>query len=85
MPHASGSGPDRAPQSAQGLPRSLQKRPSRPACCPRCQIAMECLSQVERPGWNRVLNGPDRPAWYDPFGDLLTWGCRAWYRETSDG
>jgi hypothetical protein len=77
--------PAAEPPSAQG-PAPEPTEASQPTRrCPRCQIAMECLSQVERPGWNRVLNGPDRPAWYDPFGDLLTWGCRAWYRETSDG
>jgi hypothetical protein len=77
--------PAAEPQSAQGpVPEPTEaSQPTRR--CPRCQIAMECLSEVERPGWNRVLNGPDRPAWYDPFGDLLSWGCRAWYRETTDG
>ena len=46
---------------------------------------MECVSHVERPGWNRVLNGRDRPAWYDPFRHAIVWNCLHWYREPPDG
>ena len=53
--------------------------------CPHCQTPLECLSRVQRPGWNRVLNGPDRPAWYDPFGHALAWGGLHWYRQPPDG
>ncbi len=53
--------------------------------CPHCQTPMECISHVERPGWNRVFNGCDRPWWYDPFGHALEWDCRRSYREPPDG
>jgi hypothetical protein len=53
--------------------------------CPKCQTPMECLCDVERPGWNRVLNGRDRPAWYDPFRHAIVWNCLHWYREPPDG
>jgi hypothetical protein len=53
--------------------------------CPQCQTPMECIFDVERPGWNRVLNGCDRPAWYDPFRHAIVWNCVHWYREPPDG
>jgi Putative transposase/Transposase zinc-binding domain len=70
-----------APESAQTPPE--EPKPTR--ICPKCQTPLECISQVERPGWNRVLNGPDRPGWYDPFGHALAWGGLHWYREPPDG
>lgn len=35
--------------------------------CPQCQTAMHCISDIERPGWNEVLSGNNRPRWYAPF------------------
>ena len=54
------------PVATAGEP-PLEERPSTLAC-PRCQAEMECVVDVARPGWNVVLNGGDRPGWYDPFG-----------------
>jgi hypothetical protein len=59
------------------------ERPPGPVC-PQCQARMVCVSRVERPGWNRVLNGPQRPAWYDPFGHALKWGLLGGYRVPAD-
>jgi len=60
-----------------------ERKPTR--VCPRCQTPLECISHVERPSWNRALNGPDRPGWYDPFGHALAWDCCRSYREPPDG
>ena len=48
-----------APEPAETPPEELQ--PTR--VCPKCQTPLECLSHVERPGWNRVWNGANRPGW----------------------
>jgi hypothetical protein len=61
-----------------------EERQSGPVC-PRCETEMVCIFRVERRSWREVLNGPDRPAWYDPFGQALAWGCLHWYREPPDG
>lgn len=49
--------------------------------CPQCQTVMHCISDVERPGWNEVLNGNDHPRWYDPFA---TRGRSVQLTETGD-
>jgi hypothetical protein len=74
-------GGERAESTAAPTP---PEEPPPPRLCPRCQTPLECVSEVQRPGWNRVLNGPDRPAWYDPFGHALTWDGLRWYREPAD-
>jgi hypothetical protein len=53
--------------------------------CPQCQTPRVYHSELARPGWNRVLNGPDRPVWYDPFHHALTWGRMDGYRTPPDG
>jgi len=53
--------------------------------CPRCQATMECISHVERPSWNAILNGSDRPRWYNPFRRARTRCSRHRYREPPDG
>ena len=53
--------------------------------CPRCETPMERIFHVERPSWNRVLNGRDRPSWYAPFGPASAENCLCWYRELPDG
>ena len=53
--------------------------------CPRCETPMEHVSHSVRLGWNRLLNGPSRPAWYDPYGHALAWGRLDWYRHPPDG
>jgi len=53
--------------------------------CPHCQTPMACISHIERPSWNRVLNGPSRPSWYDPFGHAIAWDSLHWYRHPPDG
>jgi hypothetical protein len=60
-----------------------EREPGR--ACPKCQTPMECISEVERPGWKRIFHGPDRPWWYDPFGHAVAWGCLDWYRTPPDG
>lgn len=60
-----------------------EERPSTIAC-PRCQATMECISDVARPGWDEVLGGSDRPAWYDPFGRARAWAFSRKYREPPD-
>jgi len=61
------------------------EQPPPAIACPRCQTPMECISHVERPGWNQVFNGPQRPWWYDPFGHATAWGRRGWHHARPDG
>ena len=46
---------------------------------------MTRLPQDERRSWREILNGPDRPPWYDPYHHAIRWGCLHWYREPPDG
>jgi hypothetical protein len=71
------------PKSQPAQTPEQEAQPTR--ACPHCHTPMQSISHVERPGWNRVLNGPDRPGWYDPFGHALAWGCVHWYRQPPDG
>ena len=72
-------------ESAEAPAQEPAEEPKPAIACPHCQTPMECISHIERPGWNRVLNGCDRPWWYDPFGHALTWDCRRSYRAPPDG
>ena len=53
--------------------------------CPQCQAKMECISDIARPGWNVILNGWDRPEWYDPFGRARGRRSAHGYRDPPDG
>lgn len=75
--------PESEPAEAPGEEPADEPKPTR--ACPKCQTPMECISRVERPGWNRVFNGPDRPCWYDPYRHALAWGRLDWYRVPPDG
>jgi len=72
-------GPEPEPAEAP----AEEPKPTR--TCPQCQTPMESISYVERPGWNRVLNGPHRPRWYNPFHLAIAWGRLDWYRKPPDG
>jgi hypothetical protein len=57
-----------APEPAATPEKETAEERESAVTCPQCQTTMQCISDYERPGWNDVLNGSDRPRWYDPFG-----------------
>ena len=69
---------------APAPPDACEEEPPFVRACPQCQTPMECIAHSERPSWKRVLNGDDRPAWYDPFRHAIVWNCLHWYREPPD-
>jgi hypothetical protein len=75
--------PSSPPAETSAEQAAEPERPTRR--CPRCQTPMICISQAERVSWRAILNGPHRPAWYDPFCHAIRWGCLHWYRGPPDG
>jgi hypothetical protein len=71
------------PTEAGSAEAEQAEPPSR--LCPRCQTPMQCVSQAERVNWRATLNGPQRPAWYNPLRHAIQWGCPHWYWEPPDG
>lgn len=61
------------------------EQPEATLSCPQCQAMMECIFSVASPGWNEVLNGCDRPWWYDPFGRARGRRSGHGYRAPPDG
>ena len=43
----------------------LPTEPSREHLCPNCNIPLQLVSYLNRPGWSIVMNSPQRPHWYD--------------------
>lgn len=33
--------------------------------CPNCNIPLQCVWRIDRPGWYVIMNGPHRPKFYD--------------------
>ena len=72
--------PPAEPKATELPPAAADEASESSVRCPHCETPMERISLGQRLGWNRVLNGPARPAWYDPFRHALTWGRLDWYR-----
>ncbi len=43
----------------------LPTEPSREHLCPNCNIRLQCVWRIDRPGWHVIMNGPHRPKFYD--------------------
>ena len=72
-----------APVATAGSEPAEERQPT--LACPQCQAAMECISDIGHPGWNRVFNGRDCPWWYDPFRHARASATRHIHREPRDG
>jgi len=75
--------------AASGAAETAIQEPAEPCqptrACLKCTTPMVSVCYLERPGWRRVLNGPQGPWWYDPFYQALVWDRFDWYREPPDG
>ena len=84
LPVTPGSGAKRNPHRPKRL-HGTRGRVRRDASLSPLRNPDDSASPGRALSWQEILDGPDRPWWYDPFRHAISWGCLDWYREPPDG